>query len=194
MIHVAVVGHVSRQARAEALAGKLGAELFLDRLTLGSTHNHLRALNWGAELDGHLVVLEDDALPVDGFLTLAASYLDRFPDRVLSWYLGTDTRPHQRFIPGWLELAEREGRDWCAHPKLLHAVSYAMSCDMVRSLTYKATRFAADEMISEALRSAEAGPVIYTIPSLVDHADEQSIENPNRGVARKAWRIATLTA
>jgi len=188
MIHVAVIGHTSREAQAVDLADSLHAALFLDRLTLGSTWNHLRALNWGAAQDGHLIVLEDDAIPVPGFIALATDFIDQHPEDLTSFYLGHDSRHHQRLIPGWLEQADREGRDHITHPSLLHAVAYAIPCAKIPQLNYRATRFAADEMITHAWKPTRR-PVLYTIPSLVDHQDGPSIENRDRRQpGRTAWR------
>lgn len=187
-IHVAVIAHHTRTEQAERLAGELDAYLFVDLLTLGSTWNHLRALNWAANKTGHLIVLEDDAQPCDGFLEHAAQFITEYPDRLISFYLGTDRRPHQRLIPGWLEEAEAAGRGWCEYPKLLHAVAYAIPCNAI-TLSYQATRLAADEMLTRAW--GRKNPVLYTIPSLVNHADTDSVENPSRNIPRKAWSYRT---
>lgn len=183
MLHFAVIGHHSRQQRAEQLAKQLGAKLFLDHLTLGSSWNHLRALNWGSTLTGHLIVLEDDAEPVPDFTTRAEAFLTSHPDELVSFYLGTDTRRHQRNVPAWLEAADTEGIDHLTHPNLLHAVAYAIPCHRIRELRFR-HRLVADEMITQAWPDR----VTYTIPSYVDHADITSVEN-QPSTPRKAWRL-----
>lgn len=184
MLHFAVIGHHSRQSRAEELADQLGAKLFLDHLTLGSSWNHLRALNWGSTLTGHLIVLEDDAEPVPDFTTRAEAFLTGHPDELVSFYLGTDNRRVQVTVDALLDEADTHGLDWITHSSMLHAVAYAIPCEQIRRLRFR-PRFVADEMIGQAWTR----PIIYTVPSYVDHADAPSIENPSRGVARKAKRM-----
>ncbi len=191
MIHVAVVAHVSRQPRAESLADSLGAELFLDRLTPGATFGHLNALNWGASKDGHLLVLEDDAEPVEGFLALAAEWINRYPDQLISFYLGTSYPPqYQGKIADALAQADRESRDYIdSLPTFIHAVAYSLPCQRIPTLRLN-TRKAADYGLGHAWTTTTGRRPIYTVPSLVDHADMQSIENTGRRQhPRKAWRV-----
>lgn len=182
-LHIAVVAHHSRQPRAERLATQLDAELFLDHLTLGSGWNHLRALNWGSQLTGHLLVLEDDAEPCNHFITHTAAAIAEHPDDLISYYLGTDTRPHQKHIPTWLDEAHEQDRNYLTHNHLLHGVAYSIPCHRIPTLHFN-TKRVADDMVDRAWK----GRVIYTIPSHVDHADEPSIENQPRR-PRKAWTV-----
>lgn len=186
MIHVAVVGHISRQERAESLAESLDAELFLDRLSLGATWNHLRALNWAAGLTGHLIVLEDDAVPVPGFADVATDWIERRPRDLISFYLGTGYPPHyQPRIATAIAEADEAGRNTIELPALIHAVAYAIPCAAISGLNLNPRRPA-----DLGLGLAWGRTVIYTLPSLVDHADDHSIQNAGRRHApRKAWRL-----
>ena len=60
----------------------------------GANWNHRRAIVWAAEQTCRVVVFEDDALPVHGFTEKITEWLTRFPDDMLSFYLGTG-RPSQ---------------------------------------------------------------------------------------------------
>lgn len=59
----------------------------------GANWNHRRAIVWAAEQTCRVVVLEDDALPVHGFTEKITEWLTRFPDDMLSFYLGTGRPP-----------------------------------------------------------------------------------------------------
>jgi hypothetical protein len=189
-LHIAVVGHIARQERAEALAASLGAELFLDRLTLGATWNHLRAINWGAEKAGHLIVLEDDAQPVPGFLDLAGDWISCHPDNLTSFYLGTGKPPqYQARIQTEITTADAAGTDHIILPHLIHAVAYTLPTDIIPALTLNPRR-AADTGLGGAWFATTRKPVLYTLPSLVDHEDGASVEQSTKTIpSRKAWRI-----
>lgn len=190
MIHYAVIGHINRQQQAVDLAASLDAELFIDNLTLGATWNHLRALNWGATKTGHLAVLEDDAQPVPGFRNLAPEWTDRHPLDLISYYLGTGYPPqYQQKIVAALAQADRDERDYITLPTLIHAVAYVLPCTAIPTLPLS-TRRVADYGLGQAWSKATGRPPIYTVPSIVDHADIPSVENPTRRLAaRKAWRL-----
>ncbi len=83
-VKFAVVGHHSRHKQALCLAESLGAVLLIDNGDNGANWNHRRALEWAAGQDCRVVIVEDDALPVVGFPVLAAEWLTRFPDSLVS--------------------------------------------------------------------------------------------------------------
>ena len=66
-IKFVVVGHHARRQQAEALTSAIGAHLLIDGGNHGANWNHRRAIEWAAEQPCRVVVLEDDALPVEGF-------------------------------------------------------------------------------------------------------------------------------
>ncbi|MGQ7174028.1 hypothetical protein ACUOCP_55840, partial [Escherichia sp. R-CC3] len=69
----------------------------------GRAAGHRRALEWASWQDCRVVILEDDALPVAGFTQLVGEWLYRFPDSLVSFYLGTG-RPPQYQTFGYLHL------------------------------------------------------------------------------------------
>jgi len=193
-IHVAVIGHHSRQEPAETLAATLDAELFIDRLTLGATWNHLRALNWGAGKTGHLIVLEDDAQPVSGFLDLASDWICRHPDDLTSFYLGTGKpTSYQARIQAAITEATTNGTDHITLPQLIHGVAYTLPTTATPKLTHN-LRSAADFGLGRAWSTTTRRPILYTLPSLVDHADGPSIQQRGKVTpTRKAWRTWNAT-
>ncbi|HCJ6200148.1 TPA: hypothetical protein NU570_004673, partial [Enterobacter hormaechei subsp. xiangfangensis] len=72
-----VVGHHTRTGQAQRLAALLDAHLLIDGGNHGANWNHRRALEWAAEQPCRVVVLEDDALPVQGFTEKVTDWLVR---------------------------------------------------------------------------------------------------------------------
>ncbi|MCI0246190.1 UNVERIFIED_ASMBLY: hypothetical protein E7W50_13600, partial [Cronobacter sakazakii] len=108
-----MVAHHSRHEQAKKLAESLDAYLLVDENSSGANWNHYRALQWAAEQSCRVVVLEDDALPVEGFQALATEWLSRFPDSLISFYLGTGRPPqYQLEIATKLIAADRERADY----------------------------------------------------------------------------------
>lgn len=187
-----VVGHHARQARAERLADNLGAHLLIDEEDRGANWNHRRALEWAGEQSCRVVVLEDDALPVRWFVPRVAEWLARFPDDMLSFYLGTGRPPqYQKEIAGMLVDADRVNADHLVLGKLIHGVCYSPPRNRLkRMLSAWNKTLAADYAVGEAY----GGRVVYPCYSLVDHADLPTVErhpdNEPRTERRRAWRLA----
>lgn len=191
-IKFVVVGHHSRIDHALCLAMRLDAHLLIDYGNHGANWNHLRALEWAAEQTCRVVVLEDDALPVHGFAEKVTYWLARFPDDMLSFYLGTGRPPqYQKEIAGMLVESDRVNADYLVLSKLIHGVCYSPPQGrLARMLNAWNKTLAADYAVGEAF----GGRVIYPCYSLVDHADLPTVErhpdNEPRTERRRAWRLA----
>ncbi|MBW7710668.1 hypothetical protein K1J24_06050 [Enterobacter hormaechei] len=191
-IKFCVVGHHARRQQAEALAMSIGAHLLIDEGDHGANWNHRRTLEWAAEQPCRVVVLEDDALPVQGFTEKVTDWLVRFPDDMLSFYLGTGRPPqYQKEIAGMLVDADRVCGDHIVLSKLIHGVCYSPPQGrLARMLSAWNKTLAADYAVGEAF----GGRVIYPCYSLVDHADMPAVErhpdNEPRTERRRAWRLA----
>ena len=190
---IAIVAHHSRHTMAEELASKLEADIvFMDEHSAGANSNHLRALSWAAEQSDRVIIIEEDALPVDGFRYKAQDWLTRFPDDMLSFYLGTGRPPqYQKEIAGMLVEADRVNADYLVLSKLIHGVCYSPPRGrLARMLNAWNKTLAADYAVGEAF----GGRVIYPCYSLVDHADLPTVErhpdNEPRTERRRAWRLA----
>jgi len=186
-----IVGHHSRRERAEKLALKLGAKLFIDEESHGSNWNHHRALEWASSQSAQVIILEDDALPVRDFDELVFSWIERFPDNVVSFYLGTG-RPPQRQIEIAMRLidTDKHRTDYIWLNRLIHGVCYSIPRHFLcRILKNWNPNKGADYAISDCYK----GKVIYPAFSLVDHADTDVIEihpdGAKRTERRKAWRL-----
>ncbi|HCD3741446.1 TPA: hypothetical protein NBY01_002214 [Enterobacter hormaechei] len=190
---IAIVAHHSRRTMAEELASKLEADIvFMDEHSAGANSNHLRALRWAAEQSDRVIIIEEDALPVDGFRYKAQDWLARFPDDMLSFYLGTGRPPqYQKEIAGMLVESDRVNADYLVLSKLIHGVCYSPPQGrLARMLNAWNKTLAADYAVGEAC----GGRVIYPCYSLVEHADLPTVErhpdNEPRTERRRAWRLA----
>jgi hypothetical protein len=177
---------------ATSLANSLGAHLLIDDGDHGANWNHRRALEWAAEQSCRVVVLEDDAQPVTGFIELVAEWLARFPDNLLSFYLGTGRPPqYQMQIAERLIQADKKRTTHITLPRLIHGVSYSVPPQSVERVL---SRWDSNKAADYAVGDAHGGPVIYPCYSLVDHADGEPVEKPHDGMPRterrKAWRLA----
>ncbi|HCM9684308.1 TPA: hypothetical protein N5O20_004979 [Enterobacter kobei] len=187
-----VVGHHSRFASAALLAGELGAHLLIDEGNHGANWNHRRALEWAACQPCRVVVLEDDAVLVHGFIETVAEWLARFPDDMLSFYLGTGRPPqYQMQIAERLIVADKTRADFITLPRLIHGVCYSVPPQRIsRVLSQWDSSKPADYAVGDAF----GGAVVYPCYSLVDHADGEPVErHPDsapRTERRRAWRLA----
>lgn len=185
-MHLAVIGHHSRQERAEQLANSLGATLFLDEADHGPTWNHLRALEWAA--GERILVLEDDALPVEGFHAKAQAWIDCHPDDLISFYLGTG-HPIQ-----WMRRVDEQWGNDADHvtlPTLIHGVCYTIP--RVSILEHIDKRRPADYGIGDAWKRLTGRHVVYPKRSIVDHDEQQpSITQAQRGRTPRSPRHARL--
>lgn len=153
------------------------AKILVDDGTLGCTNNHLRAWEVLAEVGEHGwgVVLEDDAIPCPNFTRQVEEMLAAAPTPVVSLYLGKGRPPGQQ-----TKIARAVATDapYILSTRLFHAVGVAVRTDCLigpRGMLQKATEAARSSLrkpIDEAITewaTAEAIPITYCNPSLVDH-------------------------
>ncbi|MDS0945970.1 hypothetical protein OSC10_14430 [Enterobacter hormaechei] len=187
-----VAGHHSRIDHALCLAMRLDAHLLIDYGNHGANWNHRRALEWAAEQPCRVVVLEDDAMPVPWFAELVVDWLTRFPDDMLSLYLGTGRPPqYQMQIAERLINADKTQADYITLPRLIHGVCYSVPPQHIERVL---SRWDSSKPADYAVGDAYGGAVVYPCYSLVDHADgvpvERHPDSAQRTERRRAWRIA----
>ena len=187
-----VIGHHSRYASAALLAGELGAHLLIDKGNHGANWNHRRAIEWAAEQPCRVVVLEDDALPVAGFTQLVGEWLYRFPDSLVSFYLGTGRPPqYQMQVAERLIAADKTRSYFITLPRLIHGVCYSVPPHRISRVL---SQWDSNKPADFAVGDAWGGSVVYPCYSLVDHADGEPVErHPDsapRTERRRAWRLA----
>lgn len=186
-----VVGHHARRQQAEALALSISAHLLIDEGDGGANANHRRALEWAAEQPCRVVVCEDDALPVAGFTELMDEWLARFPEALVSFYLGTGRPPqYQMPIAERLIVADKTQADYITLPRLIHGVCYSVPQQHIERVL---ARWDSSKPADYAVGDAYGGAVVYPCYSLVDHADGEPVErHPDsapRTERRRAWRL-----
>ncbi|HCM9497769.1 TPA: hypothetical protein N5O02_001840 [Enterobacter asburiae] len=188
-----VVGHHSRIGHAQRLAALLDAHLLIDDGNRGANWNHRRALEWAAEQTCRVIVVEDDAQPSSSLTVLVIGHwLNRFPDSLVSFYLGTGRPPqYQMQIAERLILADKTNADYITLPRLIHGVCYSVPPQHINRVL---SRWDSSKPADYAVGDACGGAVVYPCYSLVDHADFESVEcHPDsapRTERRKAWRLA----
>ncbi len=191
-IKFVVVGHHSRIVHAQRLAAMLDAHLLIDDGNHGANWNHRRALEWAAEQTCRVVVLEDDALPAADFTELVGEWLYRFPDSLVSFYLGTGRPPqYQMQVAERLIVADKTRSDFITLPRLIHGVCYSVPPQHIERVL---SRWDSSKPADYAVGDACGGAVVYPCYSLVDHADGEPVErHPDsapRTERRRAWRLA----
>lgn len=187
-----VVGHHTRLGHAQRLAALLDAHLLIDDGNHGANWNHRRALEWSAEQTCRVVVLEDDAIPVPLFAELVVDWLTRFPEALVSFYLGTGRPPqYQIQIAERLIVADKTQADYITLPRLIHGVCYSVPPQHIERVL---SRWDSSKPADYAVGDAWGGSVVYPCYSLVDHADLPTVErHPDsapRTERRRAWRLA----
>lgn len=192
-IKFVVVGHHYRSEYAQRLAAMLDAHLLIDYGNHGANWNHRRAIEWAAEQPCRVVVLEDDAVLVHGFFEKAAEWLARFPDDMLSFYLGTGRPPqYQMQIAERLIVADKTRADFITLPRLIHGVCYSVP---PQSISRVLSQWDSSKPADYAVGDAFGGAVVYPCYSLVDHADmptvERHLDSAPRIERRRAWRLAS---
>lgn len=192
-IKFVVVGHHSRIGHAQRLAAMLDAHLLIDDGNHGANWNHRRALEWAAEQTCRVIVVEDDAQPSSSLTELVIGHwLNRFPDSLVSFYLGTGRPPqYQMQIAERLILADKTQVDYITLPRLIHGVCYSVPPQHINRVL---SRWDSGKPADYAVGDAWGGAVVYPCYSLVDHADFESVEcHPDsvpRTERRRAWRLA----
>lgn len=190
-VGIAICAHESRTVFAEELSAELDCPVVMDHGHMGSLKNHdaawLAAVDQGAEWS---LVLEDDVILSPNFIADVAAAIRHVPDRdsVISLYTGTG-KPYPAHVSKSVEEAEAAGSSWLRGDRLLWGPAVLMPTDMVDDMleTVRDSLKPYDQRLS-GWQMRRKLPVFYTLPSLVQHRDGDSlITKPN--TVRKAQRF-----
>lgn len=179
---IGVVAHQSRIRQANLLHDRVGAVcMSVDDGTLGCEENHRTV--WqklATSTTLWALVLEDDAQPVMDFPVHVEKALRAAPTPIVSLYRGHHVNNPDFETRGLKasQRAEAAGAHWITSGNLLHAVAVAIHTslipDMLEHIEPLPRGFPIDERISHWARQTKHR-ISYTWPSLVDHADTESV-------------------
>lgn len=192
-LSVDIVAHQKRLAMAEHLASSSNADrLWVDDGTLGEWKNHLRAWR-AAEGSGatHAVILQDDAVPVEGFRDAVLQAVELKPGELISLYVGTH-RPRREEVLRSVGVADREKASWLVADTLMWGVGIVIPTHLIGEALeeVRTSRLPYDQRIGKWAEDT-GRDVYYTWPSLVDHKDEETVvkgRSKSQGV-RVAHRV-----
>lgn len=186
-----VVNHPARKLWGRALAADLmrvgRTTIAYDERLEGAEANHARALSLaGPRADWHMVI-EDDAVLSSRFGELLPRALKKYPGHIVSAYTGRRFPRHRQddFIR-----AAASGNDFITD-YVAHGVANAYPVGMVEDLIdwIDPDGIPVDEQVS-AFAQHHGVPVVYLMPSLVDHRDEGSVLPSTEWQPRSPGRIA----
>lgn len=194
MIATLIVAHPARIHWAEELAADTGGTIVLDTDGLGAGGNHRRALEVGIDTGAdHLLVLEDDALPVPGLIGHVEQAIEHRPggDGLIGLYVGRQ-RPLGARVAQATRQATTAGAAWLLADGLLWGVATIWPTHLARdylTTTHDPTKW---DMHVRAWCRRHGHTVAYTHPSLVDHRDHPSlIPHRPRQPGRTAHAVGT---
>lgn len=212
-IDIGIVAHQKRFPQASTLYEKIGANFIsLDEGDLNCEANHVQAWEQFESTESEWgVVLEDDAVPVVNFRRQLAEVLKVANTPIVSLYLGRKRPPH------WQDsIAQVVGANTsfivsdtllncvatCVHSDYLPDIRHAVRTQFEKQSTQKdVVKLPIDEMITQWMKMLGLH-VSYTNPSLVDHADQDTLidyhlsefqedDMSTREKGRRAWRVGT---
>lgn len=183
---IAVMAHRARTASAWALARSVRANRVIWDQGKGELDTGYRAWKSLTALETDWsIVLQDDAIPVPDFRDHAARALDSLDQpTAVSFYVGT-CRPRASGVIAAVRAAEATDASWLVADRMLWGPGIAVPTSHLFALLgwYWNSPRAYDQRIGQFYERAGV-PIRYTWPSLVDHADSESLvrqARPHRG-------------
>lgn len=199
VIEVRIVTHPARLKSAEKIQrfmkteGFQTVELVVDEEGKGATLNHFAACSKTPLTETtHLIILEDDVIPVRGFKKKAEKAIRDNSKSLIAIYLGRGRPVNiQARIPKLLESAPN--RTTFALPNLLSGQGYILPAFMAETYT-TATPWDvefADLSVGRVWKRRTAAPILYLKRSLIEHSEAPSLHTPNRPEPqpRVAWQL-----
>lgn len=201
-MQIIIVSHYKRADWVRKLLDVFpSAFVVVDFLDRGSLWAHTEAIKLAALLNVRCVIMEDDAIPVEGFDTLAREWVEKFdPQGFISFYLGT-SRPVA--WQDWIKDAIKKGAvvstprpgAWLTLPTLIHGVCYTFPPDQAQRISDGLTRLNGSiKEADTAVGKAWGSRVLYPVESLVEHRDQGSVEQHPDGQPRTEPRVARFLA
>ena len=194
-IVVAIVAHPSRMSHVNKVMESLESEgckcfPFVDYHGIGAARNHHRAIRWAANQDCRVLIMEDDAIPVIGFVEKAKAWIAIAHSQVISFYLGTSRPKDYQPIVTDKVINARHG--YIRLDKFIHGVCYTMNREYYKMAaeSYNVNR-PADFAIGECFPNRQ---FLFVTDSLVEHLDGDSVDTHQDGEPRNEPRKARFLA
>lgn len=197
-IPIGVVAHHSRDTGPK-LAALWHAELFMDdgdadtpqARQARSLATHERAWHWAAGKRQRAIILEDDVTPVADMAERAAEWFHRYPDELISFYLGTGWAHIEAASVAALDAYDHGGPDHLELDTMWGAQCYSIPTGHIEAvLADHRADLAADFSAGAAWQAQHHPGVIHTLESLVQHdGDVSAVWNPGTRQVRKARRL-----
>jgi hypothetical protein len=191
---ISVVAHVKRREMACKLAKTVQAqETCFDDGFLGEWKNHVRAWKnaWHYATEtgcSHICVLQDDAMPVEQFLDHLQVAVETKPEAIISLYTGTH-RPRKSQVTEAAKQADELGASWLVADTLMWGVGVVLPVGWVPDMLEfgRKSKLPYDQRVG-AWAENRGYPVFYTWPSLVDHADIETVAHKGKQGVRVAHK------
>lgn len=199
-MQIIIVSHYKRSDWVRKLLNVFpGAFVVVDFLDRGSLWAHTEAIKLAALLNVRCVIMEDDAIPVEGFAERVEMHVAEYPDELISFYLGTGYPKHWQ---DWVADAlvnkgaiVSESDNWIMLPTLIHGVCYTFPPDQVQRIVDGLKRLNGSVPEADtAIGKAWGSRVLYPVESLVEHRDQGSVERHPDGQRRTEPRVARFLA
>lgn len=199
-ISIAIMAHPVRSKKAHILRARLKNMPFSSVKIVFDENNDewsTGVRSWRSYdpiADWHIVI-QDDAIISDYFYENVLKYLQNAPEQTaVSFYYGR-TKPFARHTDSAYKKAMMVGAQWISCKTLLWGVCIAQPTSAIQSMlqycdqNHKSMLY--DNRIGEYYRSKKQ-KVYYTMPSLCDHDDEQSLVGHDVKTARVAYSYSSL--
>lgn len=179
---VSVQHHPSRAYLLARLLPRLGTDyrVVIDPMAAhpfrSAWHAYHACLESLALDDTHLLIIQDDAIPCDGYIDALHAAISSQPDRVIvTCVCGNAKRNCRRMYlacDAGYSFAELDANEWCPTVATCYPaeVVYRLR-DWIARRTMPEFQQADDSVIGEFLLSSGIG-ALMTVPSLVDHPDD----------------------
>lgn len=201
-LSAAIMAHPVRRAEAESVRAELDrpVEIVYDTVQEPSKDPKQRWATgrraWEAHdpsADWHMVIQDDAIVAPDLLAGLEAALAVLGPEGLVSAYTGTG-RPDQAHVRRALTHADAKGHSWISTRSLCWGVAIiAPVATIPGMLTWcsvpQRSRLNYDLRIGRYYRDVLKWRTWYTVPSLVDHRDGESLVGHGGGGARVAHRM-----
>lgn len=191
MAHVIIVGHYTRTAWIDRLCKALPcATPIIDYDNRGSTAGHRAALMLAQLIPERCIIMEDDAIPVVGFMDRAEDWFGWAPNELISFYLGTNYPP--KWQPRVDKALAATPDDHISLAQLIHGVCYSVPPDDIERVLDRMP--VGHPEADYAVGAGWGREVLYPVESLVEHRDGASVERHYAGALRTLPRVARKLA